>query len=180
VGMLSLSKIGMGSVKNLGRARSPGWSNRVLSQNLVSKYTGYLMNIFGLLFAVPFVVSGLEIASESFIPVSLTSSPFLPLAEQSSGQYYYHDTDNGYILLRKAGQGVMGVDGRRSQLLCFRGLLEGDRITNATRVFPPYAPDSQWQVRDGTMVDLSQYQQVGQADDGQKEALKKCLEVFSR
>jgi hypothetical protein len=138
------------------------------------------MGIFGLLMVTSFSISAIELASDILVPLSITTTPFLPLEEQSAGQYYYLDGEDRYLLLRKAGHTAIGVDGRRSQLLCFRGFVEGDRITNATRIFPPYAPDSRWDSRDGTMVDLSQYQQVGLPDDEREEALEKCLEVFAR
>jgi hypothetical protein len=136
--------------------------------------------VFGLTVAIPFSISAIELASDVLVPLSITTTPFLPLEEQSTGQYYYADGEDRYLLLRKAGHTAIGVDGRRSQLLCFRGFVEGDRITNATRIFPPYAPDSRWDARDGTMVDLSRYQQVGLPDDEREEALEKCLEVFAR
>jgi hypothetical protein len=137
------------------------------------------MDLLGLTTAVSISLSGIELYSNATVPLSITTPPFLPLAEQSAGQYFYL-SDSGYILLRKAGHSVIGVDGRRSRLLCFRGLLEGDRITNAMRIFPPYDPDSRWETRNGTMLDLSEYEQVGQADEEQEAALKKCLEVFAR
>jgi hypothetical protein len=138
------------------------------------------MDLMSLVTVVSLSRSTFEISSDALVPLSVSTPAFLPLAEQSPGQYLYPVSDSGYILLRKAGQSVIGVDARRSRPLCFRGLLEGDRVVNAMRIFPPYDPDSRWDTRDGTMVDLSQYQQAGQADEMQEEALQKCLEVFAR
>jgi hypothetical protein len=106
------------------------------------------------------------------------------LEEQPTGQYLYAaiDAPEQYILVRKAGHSVIGVDSRRSQNICFRGLLKGDRIVNAMRVFPPYAPDSRWESsRSGELVNLSHYLQLDQLPtEEQAAALKPCLEFFSR
>lgn len=106
------------------------------------------------------------------------------LEEQATGRYLYAgiDAPEQYILLRKAGHSVIGVDGRRSQKVCFRGFLDGDRIINAMRVFPPYAPDSRWESsRSGELVNLSHYLQLDQLPtEEQADSLKPCLEFFSR
>jgi hypothetical protein len=106
------------------------------------------------------------------------------LEEQSTGQYFYAaiDAPEQYLLMRKAGHSVIGVDGRRSQKICFRGFLDGDRIVNAMRIFPPYAPDSRWESsRSGELVNLSQYVQLDQLPtEEQATSLKPCLEFFSR
>jgi hypothetical protein len=106
------------------------------------------------------------------------------LEEQSTGQYFYAalDAPEQYLLMRKVGHSVIGVDGRRSQKICFRGFLDGDRIVNAMRIFPPYAPDSRWESsRSGELVNLSQYVQLDQLPtEEQAASLKPCLEFFSR
>jgi hypothetical protein len=106
------------------------------------------------------------------------------LEEQSAGQYFYAaiDAPEQFILVRKAGHSVIGVDGRRSQKICFRGFLDGDRIVNAMRIFPPYTPDSRWESsRSGELVNLSHYLQLDQLPtEEQAAALKPCLEFFSR
>jgi hypothetical protein len=108
----------------------------------------------------------------------------LTLEEQSTGQYFYAaiDAHEQYILVRKAGHSVIGVDGRRSQKICFRGFLDGNRIVNAMRVFPPYAPDSRWESsRSGEFINLSHYLQLDQSPtEDQAASLKPCLEFFSR
>jgi hypothetical protein len=105
------------------------------------------------------------------------------LEEQSTGQYLYTaiDAPEQYILVRKAVHSIIGVDSRRSQKICFRGFLDGDRIVNAMRVFPPYAPDSRWESRSGELVNLSHYLQLDQPPtEEQTNSLKPCLEFFSR
>lgn len=105
-----------------------------------------------------------------------------------TGQYLYRDGGadgaprRGSILLRKIGHTVIGLDQRpRAGNACFRGFLEGDRILNATRIYPPYQPDSRWEQQPGTMVDLSQYRSVDAAVTHEQAAmLHTCLTVFSR
>ena len=135
-----------------------------------------MMNLWGWGMAIAFSMATIDWVLGAKIPISTPSTSSLSLEEQSTGQYYYA----GYILLRKAGHSAIGIDGRRSQLACFRGFVEGDRIVNATRVLPPYQPDSRWESETGMMVDLSRYQQVGQPDEDQLRALQKCVDVFSR
>lgn len=154
----------------------------LFSQVLVASYTGRTarpMTMLGWTLAIALLMPILTPTPEALGSegsVHVPSVSFLSLEEQSTGQYYY----TGYILLRKAGHTAIGVDGRRSRLICFRGFVEGDRIVNATRIMPPYQPDSRWESRDGTMVDLSGYDRVGQPDEEQLEALQKCLDVFAR
>jgi hypothetical protein len=75
------------------------------------------------------------------------------------GTYYYeHPSRSASVLLRKAGRSVIGLDSQEQA--CFRGFIEGDRIVNATRVDPPYQPDSRLEHRDGIMLNLAEYQRV--------------------
>ena len=106
-----------------------------------------------------------------------------------AGQYYYRVTSRdpepeqpqGYVLLRKAGHSVIGIDRRSlNQASCFRGFLAGSRIVNATRIFPPYQPDSKWDRR-GELLDLSRYQSIEHhVTDEEADALHRCLAFFSR
>lgn len=102
-----------------------------------------------------------------------------------TGQYYYVDGASDrrhppYLLLRKAGSTVIGVDGRSRMQPCFRGFIKGDRIVNATRLFPPYRPDSTWDTQE-ELADLSQYQVVEQdPTDEQAETLRTCIQFFWR
>lgn len=132
--------------------------------------------------------------------------PTAPTAELTAlenlptGQYYYqepplrssaqtslnaganapHQLRQGYLLLRKAGHSVIGIDRRlRSRHACFRGFVEGDRIISTMRVFPPYRPDARWE-RQADMVDLSRYQRVNRVPTAaEKTALQDCLAFFS-
>lgn len=103
-----------------------------------------------------------------------------------TGQYYYVTSDaeerrgQSYVLLRKAGTTVIGVDGRSPTPACFRGFIKDDRIIDATRVFPPYQPDSRWDTQQDLM-NLSQYQVIEQdPTDEQAETLQTCMQFFWR
>lgn len=75
------------------------------------------------------------------------------------GEYYYENPSSfAYVLLRKSGRTVIGLDAQGRA--CFRGFIEGDHIVNATRVYPPYQPDSRLEHQDGIMLDLAQYQRA--------------------
>lgn len=103
-----------------------------------------------------------------------------------TGQYYYVQSEASvperqrYVLLRKAGSTVIGIDARSRLHSCFRGFIKGDRIVDATRVFPPYQPDSRWDTQD-ELVDLSQYQTIEpDLTDEQSETLQTCIQFFWR
>ncbi|HEY9644007.1 MAG TPA: hypothetical protein V6C57_26180 [Coleofasciculaceae cyanobacterium] len=109
------------------------------------------------------------------------------LEDLPTGQYYYEVPDSSaraerrYVLLRKAGHGVIGLDRRSTSNICFRGFLDGDRILNAVQIFPPYHPDSKWASQDGELMDLSRYQRVDrEITDEKTVALQTCLQFFSR
>ena len=117
----------------------------------------------------------------------------LSLSEIPNGEHYYvgHPSselsDEPRVLLSKWGRVVVGISTRlhlgRLPLgaVCFKGFVEGDKIMNATRVLPPYAPDSQWDYLPGEMLDLSQYEKVASSPAAEDTAaLGICLEVFSR
>lgn len=103
-----------------------------------------------------------------------------------TGQYYYVASEadkrrtTAYVLLRKAGTTVIGVDGRSPMPACFRGFITGDRIIDATRVFPPYQPDSRLDTQE-ELMNLSQYQVIEQdPTDEQAETLQTCMQFFWR
>jgi len=130
-----------------------------------------------------------RLAAVLVFPLALGGIVQLPTSLENlpTGQYYYENVaggrvEQGYILLRKIGRTVVGIDGRsRTQSPCFRGFLEGDRIVDATRIYPPYHTDSRWDAHRGEMVDLGDYQRVNRAiTDEQAETLITCLRIFSR
>jgi hypothetical protein len=130
------------------------------------------------------------IAISSLLPIWATeTSETLTLETLPTGQYYYQSVgaadarERGYVLLRKAGKTVIGIDRRELSRRnpCFRGFAEGDRITNATQVFPPYQPDSRLDFQAGEWMDLAQYQQSEPTLTVQQTAeLQTCIEFFWR
>lgn len=105
-----------------------------------------------------------------------------------AGQYYYvrknipPQTQAGYVLLRKAGRTVIGVDGRiPNQPVCFRGFIHANQITHATRIYPPYQPDSRWEVNREVMVELSSFEPVDRLpSEEQLKTLQTCIQFFWR
>ena len=110
------------------------------------------------------------------------------LANLPTGQYLYEEKNiaatarSGYILVYKVGHTAIGIDGRsRLQSPCFRGFVEGNQIVNATRVFPPYRPDSRWESQRGEMVDLSHYQLSDRPISAEQvSTLRTCIQFFGR
>jgi hypothetical protein len=105
-----------------------------------------------------------------------------------TGQYYYirkntpPQTHAGYVLLRKAGRTVIGVDGRIPlQPVCFRGFIHANQIIHATRVYPPYQPDSRWEVNRDVMVELSSFEPVDRLPSPEQlKTLQTCIQFFWR
>lgn len=143
-----------------------------------------------LAFSIGLTPVALKTGTTGTLAASLESLP--------TGQYYYVNSNAGsdagsnadaepaerrrqaYVLLRKAGTTVIGVDGRSQTPTCFRGFIEGDRIIDATRVFPPYQPDSRWDTQE-ELVNLSQYQAIEQPPSPeQAETLQTCIQFFWR
>lgn len=112
----------------------------------------------------------------------------LPLLTLPNGEYYYSSPsssegfDSPYILLHKWGRIAVGIDARLpTNVACFKGFVDDNRIVDTTVVWPPYAPDAQWQYQPGEMVDLSGYERmIDAATAADTAALDVCLEVFSR
>jgi hypothetical protein len=140
-----------------------------------------------------FIISGLIISVPASLAFSSVNQPTdrpnrsqTQLEDLPTGQYYYEvptptQAEPRFVLLRKAGRGVIGLDRRSTSNICFRGFLEGDRIVNAVRVFPPYHPDSKWDSRGGELMNLSRYQQVDRKITAtEATALQTCLQFFSR
>jgi hypothetical protein len=141
-----------------------------------------------------FIISGLIISVPASLAFSSTNQPIdrpntshIQLEDLPTGQYYYEvptsltQAEPRFVLLRKAGRGIIGLDRRSTSNICFRGFLEGDRIINAVRVFPPYHPDSKWDAREGELMNLSRYQQVDRKiTTAEATALQTCLQFFSR
>ncbi|MBD3884145.1 hypothetical protein IFO70_20570 [Phormidium tenue FACHB-886] len=120
-----------------------------------------------------------------------THSASLPTAisleQLPTGRYYYASPEasanlkrRSFVLLRKAGTTVIGFDHRSAaEPACFRGFIEGDRIINATRVLPPYQPDSP--LHSGETLDLTGYQPVEHDVSAQEaETLQTCINFFWR
>lgn len=145
-------------------------------------------SLTGLLIGLVAVSSLLPIwANETNMTTLETTLEDLP-----TGQYYYHvanpratnphPRERGYLLLRKAGNTVIGIDRRSlSRNPCFRGFAEGDWITDATRVFPPYQPNSRLDFQEGEWIDLKQYQQAEPTLTAEQTAeLQTCIDFFWR
>lgn len=111
---------------------------------------------------------GLLVAAGVSQPAIAQSPPPQSLSLQNlpTGEYYYQRPSppgrpsRAYVLLRKVGRTVIGLDVRLRERACFRGFIEDNRIVDATRVLPPYQPDSQWQYGEGVMLDLDAYQRI--------------------
>ncbi|NEQ26964.1 MAG: hypothetical protein F6K28_49695 [Microcoleus sp. SIO2G3] len=122
------------------------------------------------------------------IVVASNSSELTSLEDLPPGEYYYEGSyspqmkGNQYVLLRKSGKTVVGLEVRsRSRNPCFRGFADENRIVNATRVFPPYHPDSKWEFQQGEALNMNQYHRVDQAGTtSDRETLQTCLQVFWR
>jgi hypothetical protein len=103
-------------------------------------------------------------------------------AEQSTGKSPLTSSMSGQsVLLRKAGRTVIGVQlGSGSGNPCFRGFVQGNRIVNATRVFPPYNPAARSDFQP-EMFDLSEYSQVEAAvSEADRATLQTCMQFFWR
>ncbi|NEQ27193.1 MAG: hypothetical protein F6K28_50945 [Microcoleus sp. SIO2G3] len=102
-----------------------------------------------------------------------------------TGEYYYESTGAGrpqYVLLRKAGRTVIGVDLQAiGEPVCFRGWLEGDAVVNATWMLPPYQPDSRLTHEDGVLLDLTSYRPATDTPSREERAaLRSCIHFFWR
>ncbi len=132
----------------------------------------------------------------SLLTATLILSTFLasnppasaPLEELPTGNYYYEELASSqrgrrqYVLLRKAGRVVVGIEvGPKSGNACFKGFVEQNSVVTATRIFPPYAPDSRWEHQRGEAINLNRYRRTDwTGTDSDKAALLKCLQLFSR
>jgi hypothetical protein len=132
--------------------------------------------------------TGLLLGLSILVPASLAQETRAMLETLPTGQYYYvrkdtpPQTQAGYVLLRKTGRTVIGVDGRiQAQPVCFRGFIAANQITHATRVYPPYQPDSRWEVDRDVMVELSTYEQVDRSPTAEQlKTLQTCIQYFWR
>lgn len=111
---------------------------------------------------------------------------FAMLENLPTGNYYYENlrsekVGNQYIVLRKVGHVVVGVDVQsRFRNPCFKGFVEQNRIVDATRIFSPYDPASKWDHRKGEVFNLDSYRRIEQTfTASDNAALQKCLRVFS-
>ncbi len=110
------------------------------------------------------------------------------LADLPAGSYRYEAThvssgaEPSQLLLWKRGHTVIGVQSRSATAkFCFRGFVEQNRIVNATRVAPPYAPDSRWEALRGDAFNLDDYRRSERAlTEGDQAALRQCFQVFWR
>lgn len=117
-----------------------------------------------------------------------SSGPSLSLEDLPPGEYYYEGSYSSemrgsqYVLLRKVGKTVIGLEVQsRSRNPCFRGFAEENRIIDATRLFPPYHPDSKWEFQQGEALNLNRYHRVEQVGTtGDRETLQTCIGVFWR
>ncbi|MBD1867537.1 hypothetical protein H6F88_31150 [Oculatella sp. FACHB-28] len=118
------------------------------------------------------------------VPLMSNANPASSLENLPTGEYYYEaihasETSSRSILFRKAGRTVIGVQ-MGANRSCFRGFAEGNRIVNATRVFPPYDPASRQDFQE-EMLDLSQYSPVERAGrDRDRATLRTCIQFFWR
>jgi hypothetical protein len=118
----------------------------------------------------------------------ITQQDTATLENLPTGEYRYERIAGAgrgrpaYVLLRKVGTTVIGLDARSlREQACFRGFIQDNQIVTATRIFPPYQPDSRWEHIEGLMVDLEQYQRVDREDsEADRAALQTCIEFFWR
>lgn len=115
-----------------------------------------------------------------------SAQTFAMLENLPTGNYYYENlrserVGNQYIVLRKVGHVVVGVDVQsRLRNPCFKGFVEQNSIVDATRIFPPYDPASKWEHRKGEVFNLDSYRRIEQTfTASDNTALQKCLRVFS-
>ena len=125
------------------------------------------------------------------LSVVFTDSPAqaesITLESMPTGNYYYQGlrfsevARSPYILLRKVGHTVAGVEVRgRVGNPCFKGFVDQNSVVDATRVFPPYNPDSEWKHQKGEMFNLDSYRRIERTfTASDNAALQKCLRVFS-
>ena len=112
---------------------------------------------------------------------------FITLENMPTGNYYYEGlrfsevARSPYILLRKVGHAVAGVEIRgRVGNPCFKGFLDQNSVVDATRVLPPYNPASKWEHQKGEMFNLDSYRRIDRTfTASDNAALQKCLRVFS-
>lgn len=141
------------------------------------------MNLFFLAFSTIVLVSLVPRAETSL------SLPSIEIADLPTGNYYYESTEplvenhvpSSGILLRKRGFTVIGVYlPSRVPQPCFRGFSKGNRVINATRIYPPYAPDSTMESRQ--QIDLDPYARLDdwEMTERDRDALQTCIQVFWR
>lgn len=110
----------------------------------------------------------------------------ITLENLPTGNYYYErirseKATNQYVLLRKAGHIVAGIEVRsRSGNPCFKGFANQNSVVDATRVFPPYEPASKWEHQKGEALNLNSYRRIERViTTSDQAALMKCIRVFS-
>lgn len=122
--------------------------------------------------------------STGFTEPSQISRQVTLASDLPSGEYYYEEPSSWmgehYLFFRKSGFTVIGLEHHAHHQLCFRGFLIENRITNITRIFPPYSPASRMEVsKEG--IDLNRYQTSQRAVSRKdRETLLDCIHFFWR
>lgn len=130
------------------------------------------------------LISVIAIVSTGFTQQPQISHPVTLVSDLPSSEYYYERADGTAgehsLFFRRSGFTVIGVEMRSQSQLCFQGFFRNNRITNMTRILPPYSPASRMEVsQEG--INLARYQASQRAiTDEERETLLDCIHLFWR